>query len=187
MTTLPKQDELLAAASYMYSITQSAQASAKISDREKALLLDRQGKVLDATSAISTLISSKFEDPAEANAVFGAIRMLSSAMFDIGMITHVTESATKHVDAQKSEHRRKGKDTKRTERSAILDLELGKMIEKGFGGERLRSAVIKAFKKHNISADLATPSLARVKRWATNFRKFGDWRDPPKPDAEAQI
>jgi hypothetical protein len=71
---------------------------------------------------------------------------------------------------------RMGRDAKRSDRSEVLDRELGRLIDKGLGGESLRRALIKQFFDSKIEASLAQPSLSTVNTWARSYRRNGDWR-----------
>lgn len=73
---------------------------------------------------------------------------------------------------------RKGRDTKRKGRSEVLDQELGKLIDKGFGGETLRRALLRLFREHKIEGKLSEPSLSTVNTWARHYRRGRDWRAP---------
>ena len=158
---------MLAVAARIASMCRQAQSKKAYSQKEKTLLTQREGDILDASSVLSVLISGGIESKVEQEAIFLAVIKLSMGAFDAGMITHTS-------DASKNLH-----NTKNTEaaRKAALANE-----EKAEGRRRREAAIIDALlsvSDHDWER-LSNYKVAKsVERQAVdNFRNLGGEKGP---------
>lgn len=128
MAAQSDQTEMLAVASRIASICRQAQSKTAYSQKEKDLLSQREGEMLDAASVLSVLISGGIESKVEQEAIFRAVIVLSMGAFDTGMITHTSDASQKFHNARNTEVARKaalGSETRidetRRREAAIVD------------------------------------------------------------------
>jgi hypothetical protein len=128
MAAQSDQTEMLTVASRIASICRQAQSKTAYSHKEKALLRQREGEILDAASALSVLISGGIESKVQQEVIFRAAKILAMSAFDAGMITHTSDASKKFHNAKNTEDARKAAlgsevkiDEMRRREAAIVD------------------------------------------------------------------